>query len=40
MTDVKENPKLPSKFEKRAARYNEFGSDSLQELISQGISEC
>ena len=40
MIEVTEKPKLPSKFAKRAARYNEFGSDSLQELISQGISEC
>ena len=40
MIDVTEKPKLPSKFAKRTAQYNEFGSNSLQELISQGISEC
>ena len=25
MTDGREKPKIPSKFAKRAARYNEFG---------------
>ena len=40
MIDVTGKPKLPSKFAKRAAQYNEFGSNSLQELISQGMSEC
>ena len=34
MIDVTEKPKLPSKFAKRAAWYDEFGSESLQELIS------
>ena len=40
MIDRTEKPRIPSKFEKRAAQYNEFGINSLQELISQGISEC
>ena len=40
MIDRTEKPRIPSKFEKSAAQYSEFGINSLQELISQGISEC
>ena len=40
MIDRTEKPRIPSKFAKRTAQYNEFGINSLQELIRQGISEC
>ena len=41
MIDGTEKPRIPSKFAKRAARYNEFGSKPNEEFcLSQNLQVC
>ena len=39
MIDGTEKPKIPSKFAKRTARYNEFGSNYLVPSPIMGLQE-